>query len=123
MKHRSTVRRCSAPAGSADYDDGGVGAPAATDVTTALGDDGYGPEGAERRLGAPLPHQGVSECLLRWYRDGVDPQSRLLRLSTFMGHVDPTSTAVYLTITPQLFAEANRRFEAFAEPAWQGVDQ
>ena len=30
----------------------------------------------------------------------------------------PTSTAIYLTITPQLLAEANRRFEAFAEPAW-----
>ena len=29
-----------------------------------------------------------------------------------------TSTAVYLTITPQLLTEANRRFEAFAEPAW-----
>ena len=35
-----------------------------------------------------------------------------------MGHVDPASTAVYLTITPELLAEANQRFEAFAEPAW-----
>jgi len=35
-----------------------------------------------------------------------------------MGHVDPTSTAVYLTITPQLLDQASRRFEAFAEPAW-----
>ena len=35
-----------------------------------------------------------------------------------MGHVDPVSTAVYLTITPQLLAEAGRRFEAFAQPAW-----
>ena len=44
--------------------------------------------------------------------------TRLYQLSTFMGHVDPASTAVYLTITPQLLAEANRRFEAFAQPAW-----
>ena len=36
-----------------------------------------------------------------------------------MGHVDPVSTAVYLTITPQLLAEAGQRFEAFAQPAWQ----
>jgi hypothetical protein len=57
-------------------------------------------------------------CLLRWYRDGLDPAARLYHLATFMGHVDPASTAVYLTITPQLLAEANRRFEAFAEPAW-----
>jgi hypothetical protein len=35
-----------------------------------------------------------------------------------MGHVDPVSTAVYLRITPALLDEANRRFEAFAEPVW-----
>lgn len=65
-----------------------------------------------------LRHSFAVGCLLRWYRDGVDPQTRLYRLSTFMGHVDPGSTAIYLTITPQLLAEANQRFEAFAEPAW-----
>jgi integrase len=57
-------------------------------------------------------------CLLRWYRQGIDPSTRLYQLSTFMGHVDPTSTAIYLTITPALLDEANRRFETFAEPAW-----
>lgn len=65
-----------------------------------------------------LRHSFAVGCLLRWYRDGLDPATRLYKLSTFMGHVDPDSTAVYLTITPQLLAEANRRFEAFAEPAW-----
>ena len=65
-----------------------------------------------------LRHSFAVGCLLRWYREGLDPATRLYQLSTFMGHVDPTSTAVYLTITPQLLAEANRRFEAFAEPAW-----
>jgi integrase len=65
-----------------------------------------------------LRHSFAVGCLLRWYREGLDPSTRLYQLSTFMGHVDPTSTAVYLTITPQLLAEANRRFEAFAEPAW-----
>jgi site-specific recombinase XerD len=65
-----------------------------------------------------LRHSFAVGCLLRWYRDGVDPQARLYRLSTFMGHVDPASTAIYLTITPQLLAEANQRFEAFAQPVW-----
>jgi integrase len=65
-----------------------------------------------------LRHSFAVGCLLRWYRDGVDPQTRLYRLSTFMGHVDPASTAIYLTITPQLLAEANHRFETFAQPAW-----
>jgi len=55
---------------------------------------------------------------LRWYRDGIDPATRLFQLSTFMGHVDPTSTAVYLTVTPELLAQANQRFESFAEPSW-----
>ncbi len=65
-----------------------------------------------------LRHSFAVGCLLRWYREGVDPQARLYRLSTFMGHVSPISTAVYLTITPQLLAEASRRFEAFAAPVW-----
>jgi integrase len=65
-----------------------------------------------------LRHSFAVACLTRWYREGVDPATRLYRLSTFMGHVDPASTSVYLTMTPELLAEANRRFEAFAEPAW-----
>jgi hypothetical protein len=60
----------------------------------------------------------LSTSLLRWYRDGLDPSTRLHQLSTFMGHVDPVSTAAYLTITPALLQEASRRFEAFAEAAW-----
>jgi integrase len=65
-----------------------------------------------------LRHSFAVGCLLRWYREGLDPAARLHQLSTFMGHVDPSSTAVYLTITPALLEEANRRFERFAEPAW-----
>ena len=65
-----------------------------------------------------LRHSFAVGCLLRWYREGVDPSTRLFRLSTFMGHVDPSSTAVYLTITPELLTEASGRFEAYAEPAW-----
>lgn len=61
-----------------------------------------------------LRHSFAVGTLLRWYRSGVDPQSRLLNLSTFLGHVSPESTAVYLTITSDLFGEANRRFEQFA---------
>lgn len=65
-----------------------------------------------------LRHSFAVGCLLRWYRQGLDPATRLHQLSTFMGHVDPSSTAIYLTITPALLEEANRRFEAFAEVAW-----
>ena len=70
-----------------------------------------------------LRHSFAVGCLLRWYRQGLDPSARLHHLSTFMGHVDPASTAVYLTITPQLLDQASRRFEAFAQPAWAEAAQ
>jgi site-specific recombinase XerD len=68
-----------------------------------------------------LRHSFAVGTLLRWYRSGVDPNVRLSRLSTFLGHVDPTSTAVYLTITDALLAEASTRFERFASSALQEV--
>jgi len=52
--------------------------------------------------------------LLRWYREGIDPNARLMHLATFLGHVDPTSTAVYLPITEELLREADQRFRSLA---------
>jgi integrase len=66
-----------------------------------------------------LRHSFAVGTLLRWYRTGVDPQARLLHLSTFLGHVDPASTAVYLTITPALLAAASERFARYAAPSTQ----
>lgn len=61
-----------------------------------------------------LRHSFAVGTLLRWYRTEGDPSQGLLYLSTFMGHVAPSSTAVYLTITEDLLREANARFERFA---------
>jgi hypothetical protein len=61
--------------------------------------------------------------LLRWYREGLDPADRLNYLSTFLGHVNPQSTAVYLTITNELLEAANERFEAYSAPLRQGRQQ
>ena len=52
--------------------------------------------------------------LLRWYREGINPNSRLPHLATFLGHVDVSSTAVYLPITEELLREAGQRFQAAA---------
>ncbi len=75
---------------------------------------------ARRGVAAPrlhdLRHAFAVGTLLHWYREGINPQTRLLQLSTFLGHVDPSSTAVYLTITEELLAEADRRFRDFARP-------
>lgn len=63
-----------------------------------------------------LRHSFAVGTLLNWYRSGIDPARRLIHLSTFMGHVSPSSTAVYLTITMELLQSANQRFEQFATP-------
>lgn len=57
-----------------------------------------------------IRHSFAVGRLLRWYRDGVDVQSRLAALSTFMGHISLQSTEVYLTVTADLLREANVRF-------------
>lgn len=68
-----------------------------------------------------LRHTFAVRTLLRWYREGIDPQARLNHLSTFLGHVGLHSTAVYLTITSDLLEAANQRFEAFASSAVREV--
>lgn len=71
-----------------------------------------------------LRHSFAVATLLRWYREGIQPADRLLHLSTFLGHADPASTAVYLTITGELLQEANRRFASYATPVFaEGVPQ
>jgi integrase/recombinase XerD len=63
--------------------------------------------------------------MLAWYRDGINPQSRLQYLATYLGHKDIYSTLVYLTITQDLLQQANARFHTFGahvlQPA-QGDD-
>lgn len=61
-----------------------------------------------------LRHSFAVRTLLSWYRQGISPAERLHHLSTFLGHVNPAATSVYLTITSELFSAANQRFEAYA---------
>jgi integrase len=61
-----------------------------------------------------LRHSFAVAALLRWYHTGIDPATRLHYLSTFLGHVNPASTTVYLTITSDLLEQAGTRFERFA---------
>ena len=69
-----------------------------------------------------LRHSFAVGTLLRWYRDGLDAAARLLDLSTFLGHVSPSSTAVYLTITTELLECASQRFAHFAAPAFKELE-
>jgi integrase/recombinase XerD len=54
--------------------------------------------------------------LVTWYREGADVQARVPLLSTYLGHVSVSATSVYLTMTPELLAEASARFERYAQP-------
>ena len=50
-----------------------------------------------------------------WHRAGADVERRLPLLSTYLGHVSPSTTYWYLTATPELLAAAGER----AERAWK----
>ena len=57
-----------------------------------------------------IRHSFVAHRMLQWYRDGVDPQTRLPHLATYLGHKDIASTLVYLNITPDLLHQASERY-------------
>jgi site-specific recombinase XerD len=63
-----------------------------------------------------LRHTFAVHRLESWYREGADVQRMLPHLSTYLGHVDVAATQCYLTMTPELLREANRRFEQYARP-------
>jgi integrase/recombinase XerD len=55
-------------------------------------------------------HSFALQVLLRWYRAGIDIQSKLPLLATYMGHVSIASTEYYLPLIPELAVEASNRF-------------
>jgi integrase len=57
-----------------------------------------------------LRHTFVVHRMLAWYKQGINPQSRLPYLSTYLGHRDVHSTLVYLTITQELLSLASERY-------------
>ena len=61
-----------------------------------------------------IRHTAIVHRVVAWYRAGLDVQRLLLPLSTYVGHVDITSTQRYLSMTPELLNEASQRFERYA---------
>jgi site-specific recombinase XerD len=79
------------------------------------------PRGVAPPRAHDLRHSFAVGRLLRWYREDGKPAANLMKLSTFLGHVDPSSTAVYLTVTAELLDAAAQRFERFAAPISGGT--
>ncbi len=67
-----------------------------------------------------LRHTFAVRRLMEWYREGVDVQAMLPVLATYMGHVNYTSTAYYLTATPELLALAADRHAKHVEEVGHG---
>jgi integrase len=64
----------------------------------------------------------VGHRMRDWYRAGINPQSKLPYLATYLGHKDIRSTLVYLTITPELLQEAGERFRKNGAHALSAVE-
>lgn len=62
-----------------------------------------------------LRHSFAVRCLLRWHQQGVDVHSRMLALSTYMGHAKISHTYWYLTGVPELMQLVSQRFEQFVD--------
>ena len=58
-----------------------------------------------------LRHTFVVQTILQWHRQGLDVDSRMPALSTYVGHCDPSSTYWYLSATPELMALVGRKVQ------------
>jgi integrase len=62
-----------------------------------------------------LRHTFAVHRLTEWYKTGANVQLLLPALSIYLGHIDLSSTQCYLTMTPELLAEANHRFQDYVD--------
>ena len=70
-----------------------------------------------------LRHTMVSHRMRDWYKSGINPQSKLPYLATYLGHKDIRSTLVYLNIAPELLHEAGERFRKNGATALQRTEE
>jgi len=63
-----------------------------------------------------LRHSFAVRRVIAWYRAGIDVNTRLLALSTYLGHVSIDNTLVYLRPNEEMLDQASRRFEAISAP-------
>jgi integrase len=73
------------------------------------------PAGRRRPRLYDLRHSFAVATLVGWHAEGADVQARLPVLSTWMGHVKPSSTYWYLHATPELLAVTAGRLERYLE--------
>ncbi len=58
-----------------------------------------------------LRHTFAIRTVIAWHRAGKDVEARLPQLSTYLGHIGPSSTYWYLSAVPELLEVATARLE------------
>jgi integrase/recombinase XerD len=56
-----------------------------------------------------LRHTFAARTLTNWYRNGMDPEREMIKLSTYLGHTDPVHTYWYIEAVPELLELASQR--------------
>jgi integrase/recombinase XerD len=59
-----------------------------------------------------LRHTFAVRTMIDWYRNGKDPAREMIRLTTYLGHSDPSNTYWYLEAVPELLDLAMTRATA-----------
>lgn len=73
----------------------------------------YGRHGRGPRI-HDLRHTFAVRTMINWYRTGKDPTREMIRLTTYLGHGDPSDTFWYLEAVPELLDLAMARATANA---------
>jgi len=81
-------------------------------------DQQYGRHGRGPRI-HDLRHTFAVRTMIDWYRAGKDPAREMIRLTTYLGHTDPSNTFWYLEAVPELLELAMTRAIASGEEAVQ----
>ena len=58
-----------------------------------------------------LRHTFATRTIERWQKEGKSPEDMLYSLSVYMGHVHPEDTYWYLSLTPEIIANASSKCE------------
>ena len=78
----------------------------------------YGKHGRGPRV-HDLRHSFAVKTMIDWYRTGKDPAREMIRLTTYLGHSNPSNTYWYLEAVPELLDLAMARATASGAEASQ----
>lgn len=56
-----------------------------------------------------LRHTFAARTMINWYRLGLDPDIEMIKLTHYLGHVDPKNTYWYIESVPELLQLASER--------------